>query len=87
MGGPAGVADADLTGRGRDLKDLLQSFDDLSFLFAGLQALCINNGQAGAIVSAIFQTAQTFQKDRGGLLFSDISYNSTHRFFGIGLFA
>ena len=41
-------------------------------------AMVIDKRNAGAVITAIFQTVQAFNQNRIGFAFTDISYYSTH---------
>src|SRR5580765_1201872 len=85
MGSPARVADAVLP-RGRFLGHQFGKVRDPSGAFARLHLLAVYNGNAGGVVTAIFETPQTIQKNGRRFRAADISDNSTHNF-GSGIIA
>jgi hypothetical protein len=77
VGGPAGVAYAGVC---------VEVFADeaffqvcyFSFLFVNAEAV-VQEGDAGAVIAAVFETFEAFQDNRISFAGSDISNNATHR--------
>ena len=76
--GPAGMADADLSGDRLGDQQASEPFVDLPLFLAQLEIVVANDRHAGAVIAAIFQPAQPFEDDRPGLLFSYVTNYSTH---------
>jgi len=75
---PAGVADA----QGAANRFLFKRFGqagDAADALAHFQGATVQRADPGRIIAAVLQPPQPVQKDRHGLLFSDITYNSAHR--------
>src|SRR5205085_7622133 len=79
MGGPASVADPVLP-RGRFFGHQFGEVRDAPRAFPRLDLPAIYDRDAGGIVTAIFETAQTVEKYGRRFLPSDVSDNSTHNF-------
>src|SRR5437588_2838297 len=79
VGGPASVADSVLP-RGWFLGHQFGKVRDSSGAFPRLDLLAVYDRDAGGIVTAIFEAAQTIEKDRRRFRASDVSDNSTHNF-------
>ena len=77
MRGPASVTDAVRSG-GRLFRHQLSEFRDSPGAFARFDVLPINDRDAGGIVAAIFEAAQTIEQDGSCLRTSDVSNNATH---------
>src|SRR5258705_373572 len=75
---PAGMPDADLAENAVFLQEIGETLVDLAFLFVDAQFAAVENGQAGAVVTAVFKAAQPLENDRGGDSFADVSNNSAH---------
>ena len=78
VGGPAGMADAcsarqQMTALGQGIQHLQPSHG-----LGCLDFSVIVYSDTRRIISAVFQLGQSVQKDRRCLLFSDVTYNSTH---------
>ena len=70
---PADALDFFLSGRER-----LKS-KEWNRAVADFEAVLIDDGYPGAVVTAIFQPAQSFEQDRGGRFFANIANDSTHK--------
>src|SRR6267154_4297016 len=79
MSSPARVADAVLP-RGRFLGHQFGQVSDPSGAFARLDLLTVYDGDAGGIVTAIFEPPQPVQEYGRRFCAADISDNSTHNF-------
>src|SRR6266446_1106060 len=79
MSSPACVADAVLP-RGRFLGHQFGKVRDPSSAFARLDLFPVYDGNAGGIVTSIFEPPQTVQKYGRRFCAADISDNSTHNF-------
>ena len=79
VGRPAGVAHA---GMGVEVfaDEAVFEVGDLSFLFIYAEVV-VEQGDAGAVVTAVFQAFEAFQDDWISFSGSDISDNATHRNF------
>jgi hypothetical protein len=79
VGGPAGVADA-ISAFERFGADHVFKIAQLAFCPPDLKAVTVTaDGNAGGVVPAIFELAQTLNDDGNYLLFSDIADDATHR--------
>ncbi len=84
VGGPAGVADAHEAGGHGALLELLGEVGELARLLAVVQLAAVHHGDAGGVVSAVFESTQPLHQDvesavltgRGGL--ADVSDDSAH---------
>src|SRR5271166_17884 len=77
--GPARVADSVGAVERLQADDLFQ-VAQLALGAPHLQAISIaGNGNAGGVISAIFETAQAIQDDRHNSLVSDVSNNPAHK--------
>ncbi len=80
VGGPAGVADAEAAVQ-RMLGDDGFEVAQLAGSTAEFETVGIARyGDAGGVISAVFETAQAFNDDGDDGLRSDVTNNSTHRF-------
>jgi hypothetical protein len=77
--GPAGVSDSDASGRRLFDDELGQTFIDLAFAFADEKIGILQHSHPGAVVAAIFQAAQSFQKNWRSRFLPDVSNNSAHK--------
>ena len=78
MGGPAGMADAQGTVERLGLEQSGEALIDLAFAFAELELIVREGADAGAVIAAILEAAQTFKDDRTGWLFADVTYDAAH---------
>ena len=78
MGGPASVANPGFA-RQRVMDQQVTQVDQLAYRPATPQRPVIHSGNAGAIISAIFQPFQRFNQNRGDLMLPQNTYNSTHK--------
>ena len=78
VGGPARVADAESSGDGFRFQETRDAVVNFALPFAQEQAAFVQQGNARAVVAAIFQPAQSFEQDGRGRLFSDVSNDATH---------
>src|SRR5213594_1875726 len=85
MRGPAGVADAEWTGGGLRLEHPAEAFVDFPFLLARLEFGTVQHAHPGAVVTAVFEPAQSLEQDGGRLLFADVAYNAAHKSSGTRL--
>src|SRR5664280_404964 len=76
--GPARVADAELADCRFAGQKQGKAFIDLSLLLSNDHVPVAQDGDAGAVVSAIFQPAQSFEEDGRRGFFTDVTYNSAH---------
>ena len=74
-----------LAGSGSGIQDLAKTFINLSFFLARLQFRAVQHAQAGAVVTAVFEPAQSLEQDGGRLLFADVAYNAAHKSSGTRL--
>jgi hypothetical protein len=78
MGSPAGVADAGVTAEWTLVDDATEIVDAPDFL-AGRDEPLLQSGYPRGVIAAVFQTAQTLQKNGHCFSLTDISNDSTHR--------
>jgi len=76
VGGPAGVAHADVS-MGVFGSDKSFELTDLTFFLVDVQ-LAVEQGYASGVVTPIFKPMQTFNNDGAGLTIADISNNAAH---------
>lgn len=77
VSGPAGVADAESSGR-RLLRHEFSERSDSPGALTCLDVLTVNDRNPCGIVTAIFKAAQTVEQDGSCLRTSDVSNNATH---------
>ena len=77
--GPAGVADAELTGRRLGLEGSAETFVDFPLFFARLEFGVVQHAQPGAVITAVFEPAQSFKQDGCRLLLADVAYDAAHK--------
>src|SRR5262249_44095236 len=77
VGGPAGVADAELPRRRRGAQQALQGVE-LAAAADDLALTAVPDGDAGRVVAPVFQPAQPREQDGGAVAFADVTYNSAH---------
>ena len=78
VGGPAGVADAQRAGQIRAVMgQLLENLQATLGLFH-LHSVRAADGDAGRVITTVFQPLQSVQQNGGGLLTTYITYDSTH---------
>ena len=78
MSGPAGMADAGMAGGGGLKQKRRDSFVDAPLFFADLERVPVENGDARAVIAAVFEPAQPVDDDRRRLVISNIANNSAH---------
>src|SRR5262245_36164412 len=79
MCGPACVSYADVSFSRLSLQDPAESFVDFALLFAELEILFVEDGEARAVVTAILEPPETFDKDGRRLFFPNISDDAAHK--------
>lgn len=78
VGGPAGMRDAQPADQ-RGLLLRLLEFGNLARAPQALQlAMAVQHGQAGAVVTAVLQALEAFEKDGGDVAFGDGAHDATH---------
>src|SRR5690606_1626622 len=78
VGGPAGVGYAQVAVNGRSFQGIFQ-LDDLADCAGPFDAVAGGqDGDAGGVIAAVFETAQTFYEDGGDVAFGDGAYYSAH---------
>ena len=78
VGSPPGMGDSAAPPEGSLLHRLLENRDFSRLLQRGQSALLGDDADPSRVVATIFQAAQPFQEDRGGVLRPQISYDSAH---------
>ena len=81
VGGPSGVADTDRSRKGCAVLCQLLKYFQASYRFFHPDFFSVIDSNSGRVVSAVFQLCQSVQQDRSSLVSSNISNNSTHRFY------
>src|SRR5882724_11541088 len=76
--GPARVADTEISRDGIGLQDGREGAVNLAALFPHEQIGLLQDGDARAVVAAIFQPPQSFEQDWRGRFFSDVSDDAAH---------
>ncbi len=74
---PAGVANADIAGRGM-VGQLLRQHGEPACPLGHQQRIAVDRGDTGAVITAIFEAPQAVEQVGGGVARPDISDNSTH---------
>ncbi len=77
MGGPAGVADTDVTGERMGFQRFFQICQAAFFLFDLNISISINSDTC-RVIASVFQTAQSVNEKMGRLAATHITYNTTH---------
>jgi hypothetical protein len=72
------VTDAERAVEGLGLEEAGEAVIDLALAFAELERVIGKDANAGAVVSAIFESTEAFEDDGAGLLFADVTYDATH---------
>jgi hypothetical protein len=85
VGGPSGVANAELTGRRLGLEDTAEAFVNPAFFLACLKRRVIQHAHSGAVVTTVLKSAQPFQEDGSRLLSADVTYDTAHDFKAVPL--
>src|SRR4051812_2581629 len=75
---PASVAEAKGSLQRFKREQSRKAFFDLALFLVQLKFTCVANRDSSAVVTAILQASQTFEDDRPGLAFTEISNNSAH---------
>ena len=78
VGGPAGMRDADLTADRRRVERVLQTPSPCRRCAGARAVPVIEHRQAGRIVAAILEAAQTLHEDGNRIAFGDHTHDSTH---------
>lgn len=78
MGGPTGMGDADMAVEVLAVKKTLQIGDLALALIDVQRAVLGDQRDARAVVTAIFEPVEPFDKDRAGIAPADITYDSAH---------
>ena len=79
MGRPSRVPDAGGAGRRVKAQENGQSVVDAPLFFANVELRAAEDGDARAVIAAILEAAQTFDKDRAGVFFSNVSDDAAHK--------
>ena len=79
MGCPTGMPDADMRGFFIILLHLFSETCQLPLYLDGMNPIMIN-GNTGRVIPTIFQFGQTVQQYGNSLIFTNISYDSAHKF-------
>jgi len=80
VGGPAGVADADVAGGGFLFQQAREALVNFSLFLADEQFVAVQHGHARAVIAAIFQPPQSFEQDGRGRFFTNVSDDAAHGF-------
>ena len=78
MGGPTSMADSQFALNRFGLASVGKIFNPTTF-FTNLHAVSIQDGEAGRVITPVFETAQRFQENRLGFTWPHVGNNSTHR--------
>ncbi len=79
VGGPAGVPHANAA-RQRLALNLHAQVDQLADIAPQADFALVQHSHAGAVIPAILQPPQTIKDDGGGLLRTDVTHDTTHKF-------
>src|SRR5436190_21916312 len=79
MGGPAGVADAQLAGGGEGLEKRREALVDFPLLLARLKLAGVEHTQTRAVVAAVLQPSQPFEENGRRLQFSYVACDAAHK--------
>jgi hypothetical protein len=80
VGGPAGVADAELAGDRFGFQQFGEALADFALFFAHEQFVAVQHGHARAVVAAIFQPPQSFEQDGRNRLFTYVANDAAPKF-------
>src|SRR5438132_10816747 len=87
MGSPAGMPHAYMAGYIFIRKKIFEIiYLACYFIDVDMLAVLIQQGNARAVISPVFQSLQSFEQDGVGIFFADIRYYSTHKFRFSGCF-
>ena len=78
VGGPAGMADAELAGDGLVVDEAGQALIQFAYFFANGQTAFREHGEARAVVAAILQAPQRFQQNGRRCFLTDVSDDAAH---------
>src|SRR5207247_563599 len=79
VGGPAGVADAQLAGGGEGLEEPREALVNFPLLLARLKVAAVEHAHTRAVVTPVLQPPQPFEEDGRRLQFSDVAYDAAHK--------
>ena len=79
MSGPPRMPHADMAVERLSVEKTREALVDLSLFLAQMELSIAQDGQASAIIAAIFEPSQTLENNRRRLLFADVSNNATHK--------
>ena len=65
--------------RERIFQQCVLEFGDLAGAAAHIEPTAVNHGDAGGVVSTVFETLETFDEEGRGLLVADVAHDSAHR--------
>jgi ATP-dependent DNA ligase len=78
VGGPTGVAHADMAFERVALEDLDQAVELADGTADGNLSLTVDDGDAGGVVAAVFEAAQALDDNWHGLTFTDVADDAAH---------
>src|SRR5262245_49451973 len=76
--GPTRVANPEAALQRPALQKPRQPFVNFSLFLVDAQLMVANDGQAGAVITAIFKPTEAFEQDRRGGAFTDVAYDAAH---------
>jgi len=79
------VADADIAREGIRLEKATEAFVNAALFFADFHALAVDDGHAGAVVTAVFEPPQALDDDGSGGLPADVSDYAAHKELSVNL--
>ena len=80
---PARMAEADIAVKIATVMRFGQQILDLAAGLGKLNRAAVEHGDAGRVITAVFELLQPFEKDRRSLLRADVSNDSTHSQFSL----
>ena len=80
---PARMAEADIAVKIATVMRFGQQILDLAAGLGKLDRAAVEHGDAGRVITAVFELLQPFEKDRRSLLRADVSNDSTHSQFSL----
>src|SRR4051812_12535361 len=75
---PPSVADANFAGHRLLSQEMGKTFVDLVLFLADSQLAISKDGQPGAVVTSVFQSPQSLEKNRSRLFLANISNDAAH---------
>ena len=81
--GPARMAEANIAVKIATVMRFGQQILDLAAGLGKLDRAAVEHGDAGRVITAVFELLQPFEKDRRSLLRADVSNDSTHSQFSL----